>query len=282
VAEPAYRRLQAAADRAQPEVARLVYAALSALAVTAEVRAALARNDLESALHALPVTQLAALATILAPILERLAQQGAEITLTSTPATIAVNLGAPIPRQEIADWARNHAGAMVTAVTDETRFAIRDILVDAVHAGANPRRTAKLLEAVVGLNKRQAAALARYRDSLMAAGVPLRRLDALVARYGARLLRMRATTIARTETITAANRGQLELWRRNVAEGTILWDRWMVEWLAVDDDRECPDCMALDGQRVRIGQPFLSPAYGEVAGPALHPACRCATALVRA
>lgn len=85
----------------------------------------------------------------------------------------------------------------------------------------------------------------------------------------------RAETIARTETMAAANAGQREAWAQAVDDG-LLTGNELREWIASPDDRLCPECEGLDGQTARLDDDFEG-GYGD---PPAHPDCRCTTGLV--
>lgn len=99
-----------------------------------------------------------------------------------------------------------------------------------------------------------------------------------------RRVRNRAEMIARTETIRTSNAGQQAIWETAEKEGFIDSDRTSRIWIATADDRTCPICLDLDGQRVGLHDNFSSsPSTGfgvtEQIPPA-HPRCRCALGLV--
>lgn len=82
----------------------------------------------------------------------------------------------------------------------------------------------------------------------------------------------RAATIAQTEASRGMHRGEMDYAREAGAAG--------LEWLASSD--ACPKCSALNGKRVRFGEPFATlsvgnPAYRTVYHPPLHPRCACST-----
>lgn len=80
-------------------------------------------------------------------------------------------------------------------------------------------------------------------------------------------------------TLTASNRGQLELWRQAIADGQ-LPPGAMKQWLTVEDDRRCERCMAMDRQTVPVDAPFIEPRTGlQILTPSLHPHCRCVMSL---
>lgn len=87
----------------------------------------------------------------------------------------------------------------------------------------------------------------------------------------------RAETIARTETMEAANEGQLELWDQAVEEG-LLTGKEKVVWIVTPDDRLCPICEPLDGETTELGGTFDVDGE-EIDGPPAHPNCRCTTGL---
>lgn len=69
---------------------------------------------------------------------------------------------------------------------------------------------------------------------------------------------VRANTIARTETVTLANKGLIKLYKENKIK--------KVRWLAALSERTCEECESLNGQVFNIG---------EGPQPALHANCRC-------
>ena len=99
-----------------------------------------------------------------------------------------------------------------------------------------------------------------------------RRAREAAAVYAGRQHRHRAINIARTELAAAYNQGAhgaaLDAQARGYIGGCVK------VWLAADDERVCPECGALDGERAEMGAAFSdgSPL------PSAHPSCRCAVA----
>jgi hypothetical protein len=285
-ADPQWVRLHRAADLDRAAMTRIVLAYLTVLAGNmAQARRMLQWFDVERTIAALKLEQLAALATAVEPILRATWERGLAVAAAAPPISgtatdllvrLATNEGLNIDR---IDWARRRAGELIQGVSQETRYAVRRIVETAVARGTAPRETGKLLESVVGLTDRQAQAVARYRETLIAEGVKPATVDRMTARYGARLLRLRAQNIALTETIRAANEGRRAVWSRNVQEGTILPDRWEREWVAIvpSDGRTCRYCIGQDGQRAPIDGTYPN---GD-SGPPGHTRCRCTESLVR-
>ncbi len=295
-ADPQWRAVHLAALTGEPEARSAFLDAVRALILAVSVQRilqALALRDPTNAVAALNLEALEpAIAAGMVGALERIATAAAESALgvverealTGPHASLLLRLGQGMPKPEIVDWARQYGLALARDLSAETRYALQNIIARALNAGQAPAVTARLIEQVIGLTQRQTAALLRYRETLLNEGIALPRVERMVARYSARLLRARATAISRTESITAANAGNRLVWERNVREGTVDPSRWVREWIAIvpSDGRTCPDCEDMDGQTAPIGQPYISPAYGEVWGPALHPQCRCSEVLVRA
>lgn len=152
-------------------------------------------------------------------------------------------------------WAERNAAAQITAISGTTRRSVNDAITDAIRQGVNPRVLSRHIENLVGLTPGHARAVDRLFNSfdldtqidqaLKVSGVKSRRL-----------LRWRAETIARTETIRAANMGQQLVWDTALDEG-LLEPGTAKVWLATGDDRTCPICAVLDGQVVEVRDEFV-------------------------
>ena len=154
---------------------------------------------------------------------------------------------------------------LVREVTTETRRAIQQTITRALTDGIPPAKAARLIRPLIGLTQRQAdAVFTRW----------LLKGDAAAEKYAARLLRHRANTIARTETIRASVDGQLAIWREAQRQG-LLPPNARKRWITTPDDRLCPRCAPLHGVEV----PLASSFPGGVMGPPLHPNCRCSVSL---
>lgn len=175
--------------------------------------------------------------------------------------------------------AETNAARLVTAITSETEAAIRAVIVRAFRDGIAPRDVAVLLRPLIGLTERQALAVINYREMLVGSGLTPARVQVLVERYAARLLRQRAVTIARTEIISASTQGQLALWRQAQRDEQLTKTATKV-WIVTPDDRLCPSCASIDGVEILVRDRFETP-YGLIAGPPMHPKCRCALGIGR-
>lgn len=150
----------------------------------------------------------------------------------------------------------------VRDVGNVTRQSIRDIVRSGFEESRTIPQMARDIRQFVGLTSKQHGAVLRYRQGLVEAGLKQDRINDLVQRRTARMLRQRTLNIARTESITAANAGQQEVWREARRQG--LWNdaRMRRFWLTTPDDRLCSVCLQIPGMNpdgVRLDEPFQTP-----------------------
>ncbi len=172
------------------------------------------------------------------------------------------------------DFIRTQAASLVTRVTNDQRLAIREALLSRYSSTKRPEVLVRDLRNTIGLDARRARALRSFEDNLRANDV--RNVDQQVARYKDELVRNRAETIARTESVTIENQARLEAWDIGIETGAIP-ESAEQEWVSSSDP--CQYCQAMDGQRVPVGDTFSSDRYGEVSQPPLHPNCLCLVVL---
>ena len=252
-----------------------------------DVVKAMAESSLAEA-YAEVITGSARLALIAEPVTP------AEFALLADPMTVTNPFAVQV--------AEASAAELVRGVNRETVAAIRAVISNALRNGGAPRETARLIEKVIGLDGPRATATANFqralemraqagrsgsalgRERALAPRVPAKLrpgdVDRLVDAYAKRLLRDRALTIARTETIRAANSGtrlageaMAKLPGKTTAEIAFVW-------IVTPDDRLCPRCVAMEHQIAGYRAAFSEPAGAKVTvpNPPLHPRCRCAIA----
>lgn len=110
--------------------------------------------------------------------------------------------------------------------------------------------------------------------------IPKAKIDAMVARYQARYLQHRARTIARTESLRAANAGAFEAWRQAIESRLV--DASLVRkfWRLHDDERLCRRCRGIAAAVPKLGIAFDA-LFADPVGrqpmrlPPAHPSCRC-------
>lgn len=164
-------------------------------------------------------------------------------------------------------YAATRAGELAKVLVD--RDTVRAVIVDALGRGLPVPATARAVVGSIGLDARSARALARYAGS----GAAHRDVE----RYARRLLRTRATVIARTELAYAANAGRQEAWREARRRGA-LGPNATKRWVTAHDERVCPECGPMDGQTVGLDDEFSHGAQM----PPRHPRCRCTATIATA
>lgn len=220
-------------------------------------------------------------ATIESPIMGCLVA-GANVAAITTPKSLIRTARAKSPRltfrfdrtnPQAVSWAKQHAGELVTDVTDQTRRAIRKIITRAFTENIPPRQAAILLRKVVGLNERQEEALDKIRRTMQGDEVPLSKMNARLAKHADRMVRERSLMIARTETIRASNEGQTQLWQQAVDAGKLPRS---VQRVWITTEGACPEiCEPLEGKRA----PLTGAFENKYDSPPAHPGCRCTTGI---
>lgn len=197
-----------------------------------------------------------------------------------------------VSRSEAA--AQQRSAWLATSFVEETRAAIRAVLLASFSASATTRDLARAILAIpgFGLSEEQALSLLRFGQNLIAGGtggVNAAITAALRSRIGS-MLSHRALRVAWTEAAYAANVAVDVAGRTAVELGVIRGDQWAWKWVT-RSMQPCPRCVSLDGSlRPLPGGLFTGAPLktGSLAGtslsaaiPPLHPWCQCALELAR-
>ena len=275
-----YARLQAVADKHRPAFKRAYLAGVRALRAKLPLDLlAQAASDphAESRIMALvtstPVLKDAGLAAAamsqITEMYQNLLYQGAKEADTTDAAELE-DLAMPVftltmESPLVVAYAQKMAATMVTEVTTETQAAIRQIIADAAQNGVHPYDQAKQILQLIGLHSSQARAVQRYATELDP-GLKTEVADRMINRYADRLLDNRAETIARTETIRAANMGVRMGGDALLDTPGFTPDDLKYVWIVTPDDALCDECESME-----TGEPTDDT-------PPLHPNCRCCLA----
>lgn len=229
-------------------------------------------------------------------------QAGALAGMNRLPKSISVETSFNMLSREAVDFLSSYEFTLIRDLSTQSEEAIRQILLRGFQVGGHPTEMAREIREVIGLTARQEAAVANYQTAL-SSGATLRdalsrslrdgrydrtllralnngtglsqpQIDKMTTRYRERYLNYRAQTIARTETIRAAAKGQRESWRQAESQGLLRNAKRV--WIVSGDDRTCPVCDSLDGEVAGLDEEF---APGIMDPPDPHSDCRCATAL---
>ena len=216
------------------------------------------------------------------PVLGRTFALGIAVGAEAIGAAPGISYGFDLTNPQAIAWVRTHGAALVTEVTDSTRLGIRALVDVAFREGVAPRDLARNIREVIGLHSRQVEAVQHFRARLTAEEVAPEVVDRRAGRYAQAQLRSRAQTIARTETLTASNQGQLALWEAARAQGHLDPATTRRVWLTTPDDLlDTEICEKMTDVETGLGDPWTLPDGRKVMIPTQsHPRCRCASGLV--
>lgn len=188
-----------------------------------------------------------------------------------------INLLAPAAQETLTvEGAR-----LVTQVTESNRQAIVEILDDVITRGVPPLRAAKNVRQVIGLNSVQAGALIKQREQMEAAGKTISQIESALERRSKKMIRSRANTIARTESIRAVGQGRQRMWDQLV-EDDVIPAQAQKRWITSNDELVGEDHDDMMGETVGINEEFYIPETGQsVSVPnESRPNCRCTSVIV--
>ena len=166
--------------------------------------------------------------------------------------------------------------ALVQGLRDEQRLTLRRVLLDGRQRGVNPRQQARELGNALGLTPRQQGAVDNYR-ALLEAGDPRAKrrhlhdarvkdvsnlspgqIDRMVDNYQARMIRHRATVVARTEALRATHEGAQAAYDQAVRDGVLRADDLGRKWHSASDARTRGHHASMHGQVRGTQEPFTS------------------------
>lgn len=209
---------------------------------------------------------------------------------------------------------RDYEFGLIAQLNATARASVKQAVIIGVTQGRNPLDTARAVRGAIGLTSTQTQAVANFRraleqspadaldralrdqryDPTIARAVRQQstiapdKIDAMVQRYRARYLKYRSQVIARTESIRAVNKGNVDAWRQAIASGKVAADSVTKRWLYTHDDKTRhahrtipmlnPDDPGIDGKFKSELGPIAYPGDPE-AKAANTVQCRCAVVL---
>ena len=252
---------------------------------TAALSRALSSQNIGAAVQSFDWGQFGnVMSTTRLPLLQQITQTGkAEAkALTDVVGRYAFDVTDP----RATSWAAARSGELVVQISDQIRDQIRGIITSSFVNQIEPREVRRELEQTVGLFDRWANAVTNQYDrnvsQFVGNGMSLSdaqtKAGVLADSYRDRLIEARASNIARTEIMTAANQGRMISWMQAGDAGLIDLSTAYKEWIAEDD--ACPDCLDIVEVSgvIPVDEPFDS---GDDMPPG-HPSCRCTAVLVPA
>lgn len=272
--QPYINQFQAAFTQVFQDVRRL--------ANLAELEAYIASNQIEEAVRSFRLG-----AEILAPLVEAVRRAytgGADYQIDTFPKRNPRTGNELIirfqGRHERAErWVSQASSKLVTNIVNGQRDLIRSNITQSIIDGKNPNRTAldlvgrvskrtgRRTGGVIGLDSNRAGFVENYRQKLIAEGRATDQITRMVTRYENKKLLERGASIARTETTAAMNAGRLESIQQLADSGEIESDAAQRVWDATGDARTRDDHMDMEGQAVRLDEPFISPSGARLMHP---------------
>jgi len=175
------------------------------------------------------------------------------------------------------DFLGRYLPMLIVRINEETRRAISDIVLEGFRTGKHPYQMAEEIKGLVGMLPGQVRAYQAFAANLAKGNISAVGQANALAAYRTRALEYRARNIARTETLRAANAGQMTLWRSAMSDG-LLGLSANKKWINTPGPRTCPTCQGMRGQTAKLDQPFNFGGY-PIDMPPGHPSCRCAMGL---
>ncbi len=204
------------------------------------------------------------------------------------------------------NFIRNYEFSAIQQISASSQATIRRIMMEAAKNGQGPYDTARMIKNVIGLTDKQAKAVENFMRNLSGDSKDIRsaldrklrdsrydstlidaidgnavltgtQIQDMTDRYYERYLKHRGETIARTESLRAANAGQQEVWNQAKQQG-LLDETARKMWLISDDEKTCDACIEvaedLNPDGVSVDESFDT-SEGPLSEPPLHPNCRC-------
>lgn len=175
---------------------------------------------------------------------------------------------------EAVAWAESRAAELVVELSAERRAALNALIIRAFREGIPPMKLSRIIRPMIGLHSRWALAVDNYHRRLLDQGHNPLNAQMAAETYAQRLVRSRAQTIARTESLRASNQGRYSSWQMARTLGYISADA-KKKW-SISPNRVCPRCLPLRNRMVGLDEDFVPGTLM----PPLHPRCLPGTALV--
>lgn len=182
-----------------------------------------------------------------------------------------------VGRTEIRRWIAQRGGELIVNLSERqfkaTRLLLEHYTLDNPVSGDE---LARIIRPTIGLTPKQAGAVQKFRDQLVAEGLPQKTIDHRVGNYTSWLHRIRATRIARTELAFAYNNGIFRTVTQAVDDG-ILTRPVVKKFQTGRDEDVCPHCGPMHNAIIGLKQTFpgATRKLPNLFMPPLHPSCRC-------
>lgn len=232
-------------------------------------------------------------------LIEQAFEEGAKLIASEYPKVVHTPDGKGVFRFNIHNeraqtYLRNESSSLISTITEDTRVVVRNVLETNAQRGVNPRTTAldivgrydrtvkRRVGGVIGLTPQQQFWVEQTRrqlesrdkaylnrklrdkrfDKLVTSDKSLTKdqIDKMVVRYTDNVLKYRAETIARYETMEALAAADYESTKQVVEMGAAREKDIKRVWDAVEDTRTRHSHREMEGQTVGLNEPFVTPS----------------------
>jgi len=207
------------------------------------------------------------------PLFTRLLQESGQATADYISTGARAKFGFDLVDPNAVHWINNHSAELVRYIDDSSRTAIREIIRDGFENGITPKEMAKRIEQHIGLDPQRSRALQKHRESLIEGGFSPSEVSRRSDQFARRLLKDRAYGIALNETLEASNQGFFLGTKQAVARGILDPQKYEGYRIVTPDDRLCPRCSSIRGERRQLPDGCYRSTGRQVAK--VHNCCRC-------
>jgi SPP1 gp7 family putative phage head morphogenesis protein len=249
------------------------------------IRAAIASNNPSGGAVGLSWSNFVGALDKTVPTLANQLAASANLSAASLPKSIQIASSFTATDPRAIAWAQQRAGARILGITKESQKAVTETIARGLKGQLTRDEVVEGVGRVVGLDSRQARALGTFYEknlnALLDQGLSYenaaRAAKKLGEKYRERLIKQRATRIARTETNAAANAGRFLSWAEADLQG-FLPTGSEKRWKTSQDERNCPTCRPMHDETVPWQGAFST---GDIMPPA-HVNCLCTSVIVPA
>ena len=165
-------------------------------------------------------------------------------------------------------------GNLITNINSTQREVIRYIINDGIENNYSHKVISKKLRTKIGLNFEQIKILDSMEESLLKNGTKVSQIEKIINIKSKQMLKLRADTIALTESARAVSSGRYLIQQQMFDDGDID-EKSTQKWLTGSDERVCYVCGPMNNTSVGMKDFFISGTGQKIQYPPVHPRCGC-------
>ncbi len=163
---------------------------------------------------------------------------------------------------------------LITGLTEQQDKIIKDIVYEGIDTQLSVKTIADKIKLNINLNAPQSKTLKSIEDNLLSKNTNKEVIKKIVEEKAKQMLKIRAETIALTESANAVSAGRDLMQKQMFLDGDIPTNT-KKEWVTASDERQCPNCAPMSGQIIPMDELFTTGFGAKVERPILHARCRC-------